>query len=234
MLELPHTPGEIISYLEMCQAWSTSFQRGMNFRLRPSCSVILMSRRVNAPYTDQIDSTGLILTYEGHDAPKRPGEANPKTIDQPSVSSHGSPTQNGLFFKAAQKAKDGGDVETVAVYEKIHSGIWAFNGLFSLTDGWVESDGKRQVYKFRLALLEVQASLASARPAELGHTRLIPSSVKLDVWKRDRGCCVLCGADDNLHFDHDLPYSRGGSSITVANIRLLCARHNLSKRDKIE
>lgn len=37
---------------------------------------------------------------------------------------------------------------------------------------------------------------------------------------------------DNLHFDHDVPRSKGGSSITAANVKLLCARHNLQKSDK--
>ncbi len=63
---------------------------------------------------------------------------------------------------------------------------------------------------------------------------MIPSSVKREVFKRDKGQCVLCGRKDNLHYDHDFPYSKGGSSLTAANIRLLCARHNLAKSDKIE
>jgi len=63
--------------------------------------------------------------------------------------------------------------------------------------------------------------------------RVIPTSVKVEVWKRDGGLCVVCGATDELHFDHDLPYSKGGTSITAANVQLLCARHNLEKRDKI-
>ena len=42
-----------------------------------------------------------------------------------------------------------------------------------------------------------------------------------------------CGRADNLHFDHDVPRSKGGSSITAANVKLLCARHNLQKSDKI-
>jgi len=45
---------------------------------------------------------------------------------------------------------------------------------------------------------------------------------------------VLCGSKNNLHFDHDLPYSKGGTSLTTTNIRLLCARHNLSKGSKIQ
>jgi 5-methylcytosine-specific restriction endonuclease McrA len=45
--------------------------------------------------------------------------------------------------------------------------------------------------------------------------------------------CVLCSSTKNLHFDHDIPFSKGGSSLTAANVRLLCAKHNLEKSDKI-
>ena len=65
-------------------------------------------------------------------------------------------------------------------------------------------------------------------------TRIIPSSVKKEVWERDNGKCVICGATDEIHFDHDLPYSKGGTSITADNVKILCARHNLQKSDKIE
>ena len=41
-------------------------------------------------------------------------------------------------------------------------------------------------------------------------------------------------ARDNLHFDHVIPYSRGGSSLVAENIQLTCARHNLAKHDKIQ
>ncbi len=68
---------------------------------------------------------------------------------------------------------------------------------------------------------------------EIEQSRLIPTSVKLEVWKRDEGKCILCKSRDNLHFDHIIPYSKGGSSLVAENIQLLCARHNLEKRDKI-
>lgn len=70
--------------------------------------------------------------------------------------------------------------------------------------------------------------------SKLEHTRLIPSTVKLEVWKRDGGRCVKCGKSDNLHFDHILPYVKGGSSLLASNIQVLCARHNLQKHDRIE
>jgi hypothetical protein len=235
MPELAHSAGEVISYLEMCQSWSASLQRGMNFHLRPDCSVILMSRRANAPYRDRIEEDGRVLIYEGHDVPRSSQTLSPKIVDQLSETPGGKLTQNGMFAKAAQKAKGGLALpELVAVYEKIHAGIWAFNGFFHLTDAWTESDGKRSVFKFRLKLSEEADTVHASPGDEPLHNRLIPSAVKLEVWKRDKGRCVLCGSQKNIHFDHDLPYSKGGSSLLAANIRLLCARHNLSKGAKIE
>jgi HNH endonuclease len=232
--QLPHAAGQIISYLEMCHSWSVSFQRGMHFHLRPNISVVLMSRRPNAPYRDRVEAEGRVLIYEGHDVPKMKGTADPKSVDQPRTTPAGRLTQNGLFEKAAKRSKSGdGPAEVVAVYEKIHAGIWAFNGFFWLTDSWKESDGKRDLFKFRLELAD-DLELERAPADTLPNPRLIPSEVKQEVWRRDGGRCVLCGATDNLHFDHEIPFSKGGSSLLAANVRLLCAKHNLMKRDKIE
>jgi hypothetical protein len=234
MPELSHSPGEVISYIEMCQAWSTSLQRGMNFHLRPDCSVILMSRRSNAPYRDHVEENGRVLIYEGHDVPRTSRGPDPKLVDQPRVTPGGRLTQNGLFAEAAEKSKNGMSTpEIVAVYEKIHTGIWAFNGSFFLTDAWIESDSTRKVFKFRLELSEELGNIQSSTEGELIHNRVIPSAVKLEVWTRDKGRCVICGSDKNIHFDHDLPYSKGGSSLVAQNIRLLCAKHNLSKGAKM-
>jgi len=51
----------------MCQVWSASLQKGMNLHLRPDRSVVLMSRRPNAPYRDRVEDNGRVLIYEGHD-----------------------------------------------------------------------------------------------------------------------------------------------------------------------
>ena len=231
---LQHAAGQIISYLEMCQAWSVSFQHGMHFHLRPNPSVLLMSRRSNAPYRDRVEENGRVLIYEASDAPKKQGAPDPKSVDQPRVVLGGKLTRNGLFERAAIEAKRGQrPPEIVAVYEKIHVGIWAFNGFFRITDCWQEEDSSRSVFKFRLELAE-DLDIEAAPRDTLSHSRIIPSAVKLEVWERDKGRCVICGATDQLHFDHDLPYSKGGTSLTARNIRLLCARHNLSKSNKTQ
>jgi len=124
--------------------------------------------------------------------------------------------------------------EFVKVYEKIRSGIWVYNGLFKLVDAWLEDSNTRKVFKFRLELLDDEFNIQENNTIELEHNRLIPAPVKLQVWKRDKGKCVICGSTENLNFDHIIPYSRGGSSLVTENIQLLCAKHNLEKRDKIQ
>ena len=124
--------------------------------------------------------------------------------------------------------------EIVRVYEKLKDGIWTYAGTFRLVDAWEQRSDRRTVFKFRLEVTESQSEVVATVQTDLSHNRLIPADIKREVYKRDKGRCVKCGATDNLHFDHDYPYSKGGTSITAANIRLLCARHNLEKGSKIE
>lgn len=227
--------GDVISHAEMCVAEQMQLQRGMNFRPRGRRSVILMSVREGAPYADRVEESGRVIIYEGHDAPRRRDGPNPKTVDQPEFIPSGKLTENGKFAAAARGFKDGeSDAELVNVYEKIKPGIWVFNGVFRLVDAWTEECGGRAVFKFRLELSDGVLEAPGGQIADLNHLRVIPSSVKLEVWKRDEGKCTKCGSEDNLHFDHILPFSKGGSSLVVENVQLLCARHNLQKSDHIE
>jgi len=206
----------------------------MNYRLRRESTVILMSTRLGAPYKDRVEENGRVLIYEGHDNPRPEGDKTPKEVDQVGTNPDGSFTQNGLFANAASEYKRGiREPEVVRVYEKIKTGIWVYNGIFLLTDAWQESSGGRSVFKFRLELADQEKPL-SVTSAPIDQSRVIPTHVKLEVWKRDGGKCVKCNAKDNLHFDHIIPYSKGGTSMDAANIQLLCIRHNLEKRDKIE
>jgi hypothetical protein len=109
-----------------------------------------------------------------------------------------------------------------------------YNGVFHLTDSWQERDEHRVVFKFRLVAVEGEEDFAQPARLDAQRRRLIPTVVKLEVWKRDGGRCAICGATDELHFDHIVPFSKGGTSITAANVQLLCARHNLAKHDRIE
>ena len=63
-------------------------------------------------------------------------------------------------------------------------------------------------------------------------TRYIPANVRLEVWKRDNGCCSYVSRDGRrcqerggLELDHVFPWSLGGDS-SLENLRLLCRPHN--------
>lgn len=229
-------PGDIISHAEMCIEEGFSLQKGMNYRVKGRTTVILMSLRRGAPYADRVEEDGKVLIYEGHNVPKNLA-SDPKAVDQYEYTPRGTLTENGKFFHAAKRFNDGNEpAELIKVYEKIKDGIWAFNGVFELIDAWIEKSGNRNVFKFKLLITDRTIDQKEQREFELkdlDHNRMIPTSVKLTVWKRDNGRCVQCGSTDNLHFDHILPYSKGGTSLKTENIQLLCARHNLSKSDKI-
>lgn len=62
--------------------------------------------------------------------------------------------------------------------------------------------------------------------------RTISQDVKDRVWNRDGGKCVQCGSNENLEFDHIIPFSKGGAN-TYRNIQLLCQPCNRSKSDSI-
>lgn len=231
--------GDVVSHAEMCaREHGRMLQQGMHFAVSSSHSVLLMSRRSGAPYQDEVLDEGRTLIYEGHDVKRGRGIRDPKRFDQPRTTPTGKMTENGKFEKAALDSKSGErKPELVRVYEKVKDGIWTYNGLFELVDAYEQKSGKRTVFKFRLRLVDAEVDDSTSRSVlctHLPHTRLIPSSIKREVFKRDKGRCVICGASDNLHFDHDFPFSKGGTSLTAANIRLLCIRHNLAKSANIE
>jgi hypothetical protein len=120
------------------------------------------------------------------------------------------------------------------VYEKLREGIWTYNGIFSLVDSWLEPSGNRSVFKFKLLLSDEIRTTDEAEEIDLDHTRMIPSNIKREVWIRDKGKCIRCGSTENLHFDHIIPFSKGGSSLVASNIQILCAKHNLKKKANIE
>lgn len=214
---------EIISYIEMCTRESSSLQRGMNFNLNGDHSVILMSVRPGAPYRDKLEDEGTTLIYEGHDVPRTQRTVDPKKQDQPEYTPSGGLTENGKFHRSAQEFKKNSRTpERVRVYEKLRNGIWSYNGVFHLVDSWIMEDGTRKVFNFKLVAVEGDEDFDAPPASDVPRRRVIPTTVKLEVWKRDE-----------LHFDHILPYARGGTSVRAENVQILCARHNLEKRDQI-
>src|SRR3990172_1110681 len=121
---------EIVSYREMCDREGVqTLQRGMNYCLNPGYSVVLMSRRANAPYRDRVLEDGQTIEYEGHDAARSGKETNPKDVDQPRFLPTGKPSQNGLFADTVDAHRVGRkQPDVVRVYEKVFPSVWSEKG----------------------------------------------------------------------------------------------------------
>ena len=142
---------EIIPYRKIEEIEGFRPERGMNFKIKDkNYSIVLMSVAKNAPYKDKISEDGKEIIYEGHNLNKRYCKnKDPNTFDQPIALPNGKLTENGKFMKASHFFKDGlKDPEKIRVYQKIKPGMWTFNGVFKLVDGWEEKSGGRMVFKF--------------------------------------------------------------------------------------
>jgi hypothetical protein len=67
-------------------------------------------------------------------------------------------------------------------------------------------------------------------------SRHIPRPIQFKVLKRENQVCRSCGmpvADNDIHFDHIIPWSKGGPT-EENNIQLLCGPCNRKKSDKFE
>lgn len=65
--------------------------------------------------------------------------------------------------------------------------------------------------------------------------RYLPRDIMLKVVRRDNQICQVCHKhvrDDEIEFDHIIPYSKGGPT-TVENIRLLCRSCNRKKSNSL-
>lgn len=222
---------KIISYHQLTtQEGGTQVQKGMNFGIKKNYSIVLMSTEKNAPYVDEIFDDG-VIEYEGHDAPKSI-KYNKKMVDQPAYTKTGRLTENGKFLKAVDDFKHfKRTAAKIQVYRKIKSGVWVDMGFYDLMDGHKRHDGNRNVFKFLLKpVFDFDADTEDFQ--DIVHDRQIPGDIQREVYERDKGKCTQCGSTENLHFDHIIPFSKGGSSKTASNIQLLCAKHNLKKGAK--
>ena len=104
-------------------------------------------------------------------------------------------------------------------------------GFYELIDAYEKSEKLRKVFKFLLKPI-INVDQSDNSYIDILHDRKIPGEIQQEVYKRDRGKRRICGSTNNLHFDHILPFSKGGSSKVASNIQLLCARHNLQKGAK--
>ena len=115
-------------------------------------------------------------------------------------------------------------------------------GIFSAVNSMVKESSKeeqrrlREEEKERLRA-EREVGMSAQRQFIAQQRRLMSDSLRYDVMRRDGFRCQICGATQKdgvkLHVDHIFPVSKGGKT-EMSNLRTLCERCNMGKRDKIE
>lgn len=221
MAEMQKTLGsyDIIDWNEVVNR-SGGGQQGIICGKGKKLTRLLMSKREGAPYVDtELEGIGII--YEGEDVK---GDSQTKQKNQELTGGN-----IGLFNAAIDYLQGKRRAEPVRVFEKLSKDKWVDIGELKLVGvSRVFADG-RYVYRFHLSGGEEETELI--RTGEW-HSRHISSEVREKVFKRDGGQCSICGSRMNLHFDHIIPWSQGGSN-NEENIRILCSKCNLKKRDRI-
>lgn len=113
--------------------------------------------------------------------------------------------------------------------------IWLFDGkvYLALDPDLAPTDVKallnQEKNKRRLALEKAHALQTMTERLDKPRMReRLPQEVRIEVWQRDSGRCVECGSQENLEFDHIIPFAMGGSS-TARNLQLLCGDCNRRK-----
>ena len=192
----------IISTSEIAVREGGLLEKSLNFREgrnETRLSVVVVLPRVDG-YTDVWDAENEMLIVEGHDSVAEGAQGSGD--DQLLMYASGKPTENGKFYKVANAYKDGMRSEPlqVQVYEKIEGGVFFDKGIFNLVDamfGKVEGD-TRKVARFFLSPVDVVLPIGE-RVA--WNERMLPASVKADVWQKSGGRCEVCGEQSGLHFD---------------------------------
>ncbi len=104
-----------------------------------------------------------------------------------------------------------------SIFHSVHKGSWPRM--------W-KATSKEEVSNFLAFLGNLPIQILSQ---EGKASRTNPVWVQEFVFERDRGCCVSCGSEKDLCFDHILPFCKGGSSEHPNNIQILCSKCNFEK-----
>ena len=123
-----------------------------------------------------------------------------------------------------------------------HPGHWIYADII-FVPGWVKPDsrpvdGYLHDLSLRIVQAEIEATASGAIPpfgerecvriSTAPRRKAVPRDVQAAVFHRDGGLCVACGSDENLQFDHIIPWSKGGSD-GADNLQVLCRGCNASK-----
>ncbi len=113
-----------------------------------------------------------------------------------------------------------------------------------ITKQYISPGGRNSYQDSHLfSLPELKACINEAKQARANQETakyqrdVMTASLRYDILKRDGFKCTICGATQadgvKLHVDHIIPVSKGGKTVP-RNLRTLCDRCNMGKRDKYD
>lgn len=140
-------------------------------------------------------------------------------------------TSDRVFFLGKDKTKN---TSFQFIYKSVFNLSYDSNSVFidrqGKGRGYYRLSNPEIVYEILLFLTKKSNFLITQSDKEM--SRHIPRDVQMEVFYRDGGKCVMCGADKYLEFDHIIPFSKGGAN-TVDNIQILCRACNQKKGSNI-
>ena len=90
---------------------------------------------------------------------------------------------------------------------------------------------RRVIKKFNKFNLVLSENIDATNNNEIQHSileyrKIIPLQVKLVVWKRGKGKCVICRTKNNLQFDQIIPFLKGGFFGFIIYSTFICKAQN--------
>lgn len=102
-----------------------------------------------------------------------------------------------------------------------------------LIDNNISENALSELYPMSVWVDYINSKLGFKKSIKTSSRKPLPTGIRLEVFKRDKGKCVICGRgppEVTLHVDHIIPVSKGGKD-TLDNLRTLCSECNLNKKD---
>lgn len=96
----------------------------------------------------------------------------------------------------------------------------------------VYHEKRKRLHKEALQELIEEGEIFNFFTNKEGKREFIPQDVMDKVWNRDGGKCARCESQENLEFDHIIPFSKGGAT-SYRNLQLLCKKCNIEKSNNI-
>jgi HNH endonuclease len=125
---------------------------------------------------------------------------------------------------------------TKGIYYYIFKGrVWRVQNCVGIPINELGLHVKHAMYSYEKSLSKIEREVRAFENNERvpnARRERIPDNIRLFVWQRDGGKCVLCGKQERLEYDHLIPVAEGGGN-TERNIQLLCETCNREKGKKI-